>query len=155
MARCLQYLCSAMLRQCSLQGPLECHQSELSFWSYVFFVTLAPFWNPGGSIFEVPGTLGQHWAAFWLPWFPRPIPEAQLVDLFDDFGHPLSSKWVARALQNGKPLFEVTFWASIWTSFWVIFQFFCLKCWYKKHVIFGARFLCVFLVFGAIQTSEI
>ena len=98
-----------MLRQCSLQGPLEYHQSELSFWSYVFFVTLAPFWNPGGSIFEVPGTLGQHWAALWLLWFPRPIPDAPLVKLFDNFGHPLGPKWVARALQNGKPLFEVTF----------------------------------------------
>ena len=55
------------------------------------------------------------------------------------------SKGAPGALQNGQHRFELTFWTSFWTSFLVIFQFFCLKCCCKKHVIFQACFWCVFL----------
>ena len=101
MARRLQYLCSAMLRQCSLQGPLEYHQSEIiGRVSYVFFATLAPFWNPVGSIFEVPGTLGQHLGSILAPLVAKADSGASFGRLFFDFGHPLNSKWAARATEG-------------------------------------------------------
>ena len=62
---------------------------------------MGPFGDPVGSIFEVPGTLGQHLGSILAQWLPRPIPEPHLADLFDDFGHPLGSKWAAKATEGG------------------------------------------------------
>ena len=48
------------------------------------------------------------WVAFWPPWLPGPIPEPHLVDLFDDFGHPLGSKWELKSCSKTKAMTSST-----------------------------------------------
>ena len=53
-----------------------------------------------GSIFEVPGTLGQHLGSILAPLVAKADSGASFGRLFDDFGHPLDFKWAARATEG-------------------------------------------------------
>ena len=155
MARRLQYVCSAMLRQCFLQGLLEYHQSELSFWSYVFFCDFSSLLEPWGLHFRGPGHPRAALGSILAPLVPK-------ADSRGSVGRPFWRLWAPFGLQVGrqsaskrKAAFRSHILSINLDVILTDFQFFCLRCWYKKYVICGARFLCVFLVFGAIRTSEI
>ena len=155
MARRLQYVCSAMLRQWFLQGLLEYHPSESSFWSYVFFCDFSSILEPCGLHFRGPGHPRAALGSILAPLVPK-------ADSRGSVGRPFWRLWAPFGPQVGRQSAskrKAAFRSHILSiNLDVIlsdFSIFSLQCWYKKFVIFGSRFLGVCLVLGAIRTSEI